>query len=113
MHCCATSPAGWPGAAYEYHLPEVPRRLGCVIRLMSTTLSGPSRILQWAPKFTRKLVERSLGGGGEMFTISEMVEHMTPSREFYVPFEYMSPGVIAFEGRESLSTDLPNEESIA
>ena len=35
---------------------------GDVVGLTSSALSGPCRLLQWASKFTRKLVRSSLGG---------------------------------------------------
>ena len=49
---------------------------------MSSTLTGPVHILQWASKFTREHVKSSLGG--EIFFLSETWGHMEMIREFYV-----------------------------
>ena len=66
---------GWSDAAFGRC------RLCYIIGLMSSTLTGPVRILQWASKFTRKHVKSSLGG--EIFALSEMRGHMERIREFY------------------------------
>ena len=42
---------------------------------MSSTPSGPCGIIQWASKFTRKLVKRSLGG--EVHAFSETLGHIS------------------------------------
>ena len=64
-------------------------RLELAIGLMSSSLTGPPHVLFRASKFTRKLVKSSLGG--EVYGLSEMVEHMSALREFYAPFEGIGP----------------------
>ena len=39
---------GWPDAAFGTHGQDGRCRLGYLIGLMSSTLTGPVRILQWA-----------------------------------------------------------------
>ena len=75
-------------------------RLGYVIVLMSSFLSGPRHVLQWTSKFTRKLVKSSLGG--EVYAFSEMVDHMALIREFYAPCVELPPGMVGLEDCESL-----------
>ena len=77
---------------------------------MSSTLNGPCHILQWASKFTRKLVKSSLGG--EVYAFSEMLDHMTLLQGFYAPFAKVSPGMVGMVDCESLSTHLKNRKMI-
>ena len=59
--CDSMSFLGLSDAAHGGHSIEGERRLGCVIGRMSSALRGPCHILQWPPKFARKLVESILG----------------------------------------------------
>ena len=77
---------------------------------MSSPLSGPCHVLQWTSKFTRKLVESSLGG--EVYAFSEMIDHMALLREFYAPFSRMSPGLVGTEDCESLFTHSENKKMV-
>ena len=72
---------------------------------MSSTLTGPAHILQWAPKFTRKHVTGSLGG--EIFALSEMWGHVEMIREFYIALgrEKMRKPVIVRLGVPQRSID--------
>ena len=98
---CGTLPlVGWSGAAYGDKSAEGKPRSGYVIGLMSSTPKGPCRILQWTSKVTRKLVENSLGG--EVYALSEMVDHKSMSREFYAHSAHLSLGMIRFEDCDSL-----------
>ena len=45
--------AGWPDAAFGTHGQDGRCRLGYLIGLMSSTLTGPVHIPQWTSKFTR------------------------------------------------------------
>ena len=72
IRCRTGALAEWPDAAYGDRLSEGRCERGRVIGLRSSPLSGPYRILQWAAKFTRKLVESSLRG--EVYAFSEMVD---------------------------------------
>ena len=102
---------GWPDATYGDQSTKGECRLGYVIGLMSSSLKGPCRILQWTSKFTRKMEKTSLGG--EVYALSEMVNHMLLLKEFYGPFEGMDPGVEGLEDCESLLTHLKTEKMIA
>ena len=75
---------------------------------MSSPLSGPCHVFQWASKFTRKLVKSSLWGG--VYAFSEMIDHMALLREFYAPFSRISPGMVGMEDYESLFTQLKNRK---
>ena len=83
MHCSTMSLAWWPDAAGEDQFPEVKRRLGYVIGLMSPTRGGPPRVPQRTPGFTRALVESSKGG--------EAYGRMALPRGFHAPFANLSP----------------------
>ena len=72
---------GWSDAAYGERSNLGKCRLGYVIGLMSSTLSGLCHIIQWASKFTRKLVKSSQGG--KVYAFSEMIAHMSVLRKFY------------------------------
>ena len=74
IHEGAMMLVGWSDAAFGTHTQDGRCRLGYIIGLMSSTLTGPVHILQWASKFTRKHVKSSLGGG--IFALSEMWGHM-------------------------------------
>ena len=84
------------------------RRLGYVIRLKSSVLGVPFRIIQRTSKFTRKLVESSSGGGAYAF--SEMMGHMSMLRDFYPHFMYLAPGMVSREDCESLGAHLKDKE---
>ena len=89
---------GWSDAAFGTHTQDGRCRLGYIIALMSSTLTGPVHILQWASKFTRKRVKSSLGG--EIFALSEMWDHMEMIKDFYAPLghaEIRSYGLIDCE----------------
>ena len=68
---------GWSDAALGTHGQDGRCRLGYLVGLMSSTLTGPVHILQWTSKFTRKHVKSSLGGEicalGEMWGPIEMI----------------------------------------
>lgn len=89
---------GWSDAAFGTHTQDGRCRLGYIIGLMSSTLTGPVHILQWTSKFTRKHVKSSLGG--EIFALSEMWDHMEMIKDFYAPLghaEIRSYGLIDCE----------------
>ena len=67
--------AGWSDAAYGDLSRNGKCRLGFLVGIMSSSLTGPCHVLQWASKFTRKLVKSSLGG--EVYAFSEMLDHMS------------------------------------
>ena len=62
IHEGAMMLVGWSDAAFGTHTQDGRCRLGYIIGLMSSTLTGPVHILQWTSKFTRKHVKSSLGG---------------------------------------------------
>ena len=101
---------GWSDAAYGRLSEEGKCRLGYMIGLMSSSLSGPCHVLQWTSKFTRKLVKSSLGG--EVYAFSEMADHMALIREFYAPFVGSSPGTVGLEDCESLFNHLRTKKMI-
>ena len=78
---------------------------------MSSTLSGPCRILQWTSKFARTLVESS--SFAEVYASSVTIDHVAPLREFFAPFTDLSPGMAGLEGREILSTRHRNKKAAA
>ena len=102
LQCGAMFLVSWSDAVSGGQSPEGKSRLGYVIGLMSSTLKGPRHILQWTSKLTRKLATRS--PGGEVYSCSEIADHISPLREFYEPFAVMSPGMIGLEDFESLFT---------
>ena len=103
--------AGWPDAAYGGQLAGGKRRLGFAIGLVSSTLKGPCHTLQWASKFTRKMVRSSLGRG--VHTLSAAAEHMLLLTDFSGPFEGLNPGVAGLEDCGSLFTHLQAKKMIA
>ena len=110
MHGGAMSLVGWSDAAYGDLTKNGKCRLGYLIGLMSSALSGPCHVLQWTSKFTRKLVKSSLGG--EVYAFSEMLDHMTLLRGFYAPFAKVSPGMVGMVDCESLFTHLKNRKMV-
>ena len=95
---------GWSDAAYGRLSEEGRCRLGYIIGLMSSSLSGPCHVLQWTSKFTRKLVKSSLGG--EVYAFSEILDHMALNRKFCAPFADLFPGMVGLEDCESLFNHL-------
>ena len=63
LHNGTLSLVGWSDAAYGDLSQNGKCRLGYLIGVMFSSLSGPCHILQWTSKFTRELVKSSLGGG--------------------------------------------------
>ena len=110
MHGGTLSLVGWSDAAYGDLSQNGRCRLGYLIGIMSSSLSGPCHVLQWTSKFTRKLVKSSLGG--EVYAFSELIDHMALPREFYAPFSRMSPGVAGMEDCESLFTHMKNKKMV-
>ena len=78
---------------------------------MSPTFRGLRHIIQWASKFTRKLVESSLGG--EVYAFSEMPDHMSMIREFRQLFFDLAPGMVGLVNCESLFAQLENRKPLA
>ena len=110
MHCETTSLARRSDAAYSDQPAEGTCLLGHVIALMSPALRGPRHILQWASKFTRKLVKGSPGDGEYAF--SKMIDHMSLLREFYKHSAHASPGMVAVEDCESPFARLKKNKTI-
>ena len=101
---------GWSDAAYGDRSQNGKCRLGYLIGIMSSFLSGPCHVLPWASKFTRKLVKSSLGG--EVYAFSEMLDHVALLREIYAPFSHISPGLVGMEDCESLFAHLKNRKMV-
>ena len=101
----------WSDAAFGDNSAEGTCLLGYVFGLMAQTLNGPCHILQWTLKLTRKQDTNSRGG--EVYTFSNMVDHMSPSRASYEPRSDVAPGMIGFEDCESLFAHLGKKKSIA
>ena len=78
-------------------------------------LVGPAdlcrRPLQWTSKFTRKLVTGSLGG--EVYALSDLVDHVSLLRDCYEPFGGLNPGKVGLEGCDNISTHLKTKKMIA
>ena len=102
---------GWRDAAFADRAAKGECRLGCVIGIMSTTLSGPRNFLQWAPKFARKLVKTSLDG--EEYAPSDMIGRMSFMSESYGTSADLSPGVIGLEDYGGHPTRQENKRSAA
>ena len=102
--------AGWSDAAYGTTTRMGKCRLGYLIGVTSTNLCGPCHIIQWTSKFTRKLVESSLGG--EVYAFSETLDHMSMLRKFYGHFSGLSPGLAGLEDCENLFTRRKKSEMI-
>ena len=62
IHKGAMTFVGRSDAAYGWLSEEGRCRLGYIVGLTSSSLSGPRHMIQWASKFTRKLVRSSLDG---------------------------------------------------
>ena len=77
---------------------------------MSPPPRGPRRILQWASKFTTRLLE--ICPCGEVFASSVMIGRMSLLREFREPFEDLSPRMIGFEGCEILFTHMKDTKAV-
>ena len=58
----------------------------------------------------RKLAKSSLGG--KVYPFGELIGHATISREFHAPPGYLSPDMIGFEARGSLSSRLRNAKTV-
>ena len=82
-HCGETFFVCWPDADFGNPLAEGRCRSGDVIGPMTSSLPGPCRILQWAAKFIRESADS--GRGGKVYALSELVEHMSLSRELFEP----------------------------
>ena len=67
--------------------------------------------MQGGTKFTRELVESSLGG--EVYAFSELVGHMAPLRELRPPIAGISPGTAGVGDCESLFSHLGNKKTVA
>ena len=111
VHCVPMTLLGWYDAAYGGQSTEGKCRLGYVIGLMSSTLKCPCHISQWTSKFTRKMVKSSLGG--EVYALSEMVDHMLLLKDFYGPSGGINPGVVGMGDCESLFTHLKTKKMAA
>ena len=101
LHCGTSSLVEWPRAAHVNQLTEGKGRLGYAIGLMSSSLTGPRRALQWTSKSARKFVESSLGG--EVYELSGAVDRMSLLQDFREPFEGQNPGMTGLEDCGSLS----------
>ena len=110
LHSGTLSLVGWSDAAYGDLSQNGKCRLGYLIGIMSSSLSGPRHVLQWTSKFTRKLVKSSLGG--EVYAFSETIDHVALLREFYAPFSRLSPGLVGMGDCESLFTHLKNKKMV-
>ena len=86
-------------------------RLGYVIGLMSSTLTGPCHVFRWTSKFFGGTAKSSLGG--EVHALSDMVHHTSLLRDFYGSFEGLDPGTMASEDCESHFTHLKTKKVIA
>ena len=102
---------GWSDVAYGDQSAEGKYRLGSAIVLTSSTLRCPRHMPKRTSEFTRKSADSSLGG--EVYGISEMVDHMSPPREFYEPFADSTPGMAGIEDCGSLFTHLGTNKTVA
>ena len=103
---------GWSDAAYGDLSQNGKCRLGYLIGLMASSLTGPCHVLQWSSKFTRKLV-RGSSGGGEVYAFSGTIDHMALLREFRAPSSRIAPRMVGMEDCESLFTHLKNWKMLA
>ena len=101
---------GWSEAAYGDQSSLGKCRLGYVIGLTSSDLCGPCHLIQWASKFTCKLVKSSLGG--EVYAFSEMLDHMSMLRDFFGHFTDLFSGMAGLGDCESLATHLKKDKLI-
>ena len=91
---------GWSDAAIGTCSQDGRCRLGYIIGLMSSNLTGPAHILQWDSKFTRKHVKSSLCG--EIFALSEMWGHVEMIKVCYAPLGHAKIRAYGIIGCESL-----------
>ena len=91
---------GQTDAAYESQSSLGKCRLGNVIGLTSPNLCGPRHIIHWMSKLTRRLDKSNLGG--EVYALSEMVDHMSMLRESSGHFVDLCPGMVGAQDCESL-----------
>ena len=94
-HCGSMPWVACLDATYGDQLAEGKRQFGYVVGLMPLTLTGPRPVSQWPSKFTRRLVRSR--SGGEVYALSEMVDHMTLPRDFYGPCGGLDPGMVGLE----------------
>ena len=99
---------GRSGAAYGDKSTMSKCRLGYVVGLTSSALRGPCHIIQWASKFTSKVVKSRLGG--ETYAYSEMVDHVSMLRGFYAHFLNLPPGMVGLVDCKCLFTHLKSKE---
>ena len=85
--------------------------MGYVSALMHPPLTGPYTVLQRASRFTREYAKSSLGF--DAYALSNMVGHMSPSRDFYSPFGSLRPCPGGLGDCESLYTHLKTKKMIA
>ena len=111
MHCVSMSLLGWSDAAYEGQSTEGKCRLGRVLGLMSPLLPGPCHALRWTSKFPRKSVNISLGG--EVYSLSDMVDHTSLLRDLRAPSEGPNPGMAGSEDCESRFSHLKTKKMAA
>ena len=102
---------GWSDAAYEDQSTEGKWRLGHMVGLTSSTLSGPCHLLQWTSEFTRKL--EKTGFGGEVYALSEITDHTLLSRDCYRPPAGLDPGMAGLGACEIPFTHSKIKEMIA
>ena len=103
--------AGWPDAACGNEPPESKCPPSYVIGSMSSTPCGQRHISQWPSTLTGKPEKSDLSRKANAF--SEMINHMTPLREFYVPSEHASPRTTGFDGCGSASAHLRKKQPAA
>ena len=111
MRCSTRTLARWSDTASEDQTSEGRCRLGYVIGPAPPTIRGPFHILQRMSKCTGKLVKSSLGRTS--YASGEMVDRVTPQREFHAPFMVMSPGMAGLRDCKGLFTQLLNQKAIA
>ena len=78
---------------------------------MSSSTTGPCRISQRTSKFPRRLGRSSLGG--EVYALSDMVDHMTLMRDLFGPLGDSALEVARLKECESLFPRLNDEKMIA
>ena len=83
-------------------------RHGYIIGLMLPSPSVPRHILQWASKFTHKLVETGLGG--EVYAFGGMADHVALLKGFYAPSANISPGMAVLRGLRKLVNPSKEQE---
>ena len=101
----------WSDAALGYQSTGGRRRLGCAIGQTSSALTAIRHSAQWKSKFTRELVKSSLVG--EVYALSEMVDHTSPLWSFFRPCESLDPGIAGMGDCEGLFTYSKSKRMIA